>query len=55
MRSMVSADDESVVHGGNQFENGVLVGKLDGKVAVITGATSGMALASAKLDRKSVV
>jgi NAD(P)-dependent dehydrogenase (short-subunit alcohol dehydrogenase family) len=49
MRSIVSADDESVVHGGNQFENGVLVGKLDGKVAVITGATSGMALASAKL------
>lgn len=29
--------------------NGVLVGKLDGKVAVITGATSGMALAGAKL------
>jgi NAD(P)-dependent dehydrogenase (short-subunit alcohol dehydrogenase family) len=27
----------------------VLVGKLDGKVAVITGATSGMALAGAKL------
>ena len=25
------------------------MGKLDGKVAVITGATSGMALASAKL------
>ena len=25
--------------------NGVIVGKLDGKVAVITGATSGMALA----------
>jgi len=29
--------------------DGVLVGKLDGKVAVITGATSGMALAGAKL------
>ena len=29
--------------------NGVVVGKLDGKVAVITGATSGMALAGAKL------
>src|SRR3954452_20908019 len=29
--------------------NGVNVGKLDGKVAVITGATSGMALAGAKL------
>ena len=29
--------------------NGVIVGKLDGKVAVITGATSGMALAGAKL------
>src|ERR1700734_3712326 len=29
--------------------NGVIVGKLDGKVAVITGATSGMALAAAKL------
>jgi NAD(P)-dependent dehydrogenase (short-subunit alcohol dehydrogenase family) len=28
---------------------GVIVGKLDGKVAVITGATSGMALAGAKL------
>src|ERR1700710_1826011 len=28
---------------------GVNVGKLDGKVAVITGATSGMALAGAKL------
>src|SRR3954469_854747 len=28
---------------------GVLVGKLDGKVAVITGGTSGMALAGAKL------
>src|SRR3954452_22957372 len=28
--------------------NGVIVGKLDGKVAVITGATSGMALAGAK-------
>jgi NAD(P)-dependent dehydrogenase (short-subunit alcohol dehydrogenase family) len=27
----------------------VIVGKLDGKVAVITGATSGMALAGAKL------
>src|SRR6202451_577259 len=29
--------------------NGVIMGKLDGKVAVITGATSGMALAGAKL------
>lgn len=29
--------------------NGEIVGKLDGKVAVITGATSGMALAGAKL------
>src|SRR6202047_497590 len=29
--------------------NGVLMGKLNGKVAVITGATSGMALAGAKL------
>src|SRR3984885_13197560 len=29
--------------------NGVIVGKLDGKVAVVTGATSGMALAGAKL------
>jgi NAD(P)-dependent dehydrogenase (short-subunit alcohol dehydrogenase family) len=29
--------------------NGVIVGKLDGKVAMITGATSGMALAGAKL------
>src|ERR1700684_1318660 len=29
--------------------NGVIVGKLDGKVAVITGATSGTALAGAKL------
>jgi NAD(P)-dependent dehydrogenase (short-subunit alcohol dehydrogenase family) len=29
--------------------NGVVMGKLDGKVAVITGATSGMALAGAKL------
>src|SRR3954466_5644953 len=29
--------------------NGAIVGKLDGKVAVITGATSGMALAGAKL------
>src|ERR1700684_2403830 len=29
--------------------NGVIVGKLDGKVAVITGATSGMALSGAKL------
>src|SRR3954453_702923 len=29
--------------------NGVMMGKLDGKVAVITGATSGMALAGAKL------
>jgi NAD(P)-dependent dehydrogenase (short-subunit alcohol dehydrogenase family) len=29
--------------------NGDVVGKLDGKVAVITGATSGMALAGAKL------
>src|SRR3978361_1524800 len=29
--------------------DGVFVGKLDGKVAVITGATSGMALAGAKL------
>src|SRR6201986_1606477 len=29
--------------------NGKAVGKLDGKVAVITGATSGMALAGAKL------
>ncbi|MBB5161257.1 NAD(P)-dependent dehydrogenase (short-subunit alcohol dehydrogenase family) [Mycobacterium sp. AZCC_0083] len=28
---------------------GVIVGKLDNKVAVITGATSGMALAGAKL------
>jgi NAD(P)-dependent dehydrogenase (short-subunit alcohol dehydrogenase family) len=28
---------------------GAIVGKLDGKVAVITGATSGMALAGAKL------
>jgi NAD(P)-dependent dehydrogenase (short-subunit alcohol dehydrogenase family) len=28
---------------------GVIVGKLDGKVAVITGGTSGMALAGAKL------
>jgi NAD(P)-dependent dehydrogenase (short-subunit alcohol dehydrogenase family) len=34
---------------GIQFESGVVMGKLDGKVAVITGATSGMALASAKL------
>jgi NAD(P)-dependent dehydrogenase (short-subunit alcohol dehydrogenase family) len=29
--------------------NGVIMGKLDGMVAVITGATSGMALAGAKL------
>src|ERR1700753_1299869 len=29
--------------------NGVIVGKLDGRVAVITGATSGMALAGARL------
>src|SRR3954453_5519718 len=29
--------------------NGEIMGKLDGKVAVITGATSGMALAGAKL------
>src|SRR5258708_37941194 len=29
--------------------NGLIMGKLDGKVAVITGATSGMALAGAKL------
>src|SRR6201999_3720371 len=29
--------------------NGVIMGKLDGKVAVITGATSGMALAGARL------
>src|SRR5687768_3745253 len=29
--------------------NGVIMGKLEGKVAVITGATSGMALAGAKL------
>lgn len=29
--------------------NGVIMGKLDGKVAMITGATSGMALAGAKL------
>jgi NADP-dependent 3-hydroxy acid dehydrogenase YdfG len=29
--------------------NGAIMGKLDGKVAVITGATSGMALAGAKL------
>src|SRR3954453_20265902 len=28
--------------------NGVIVGKLDGKVAVITGATSGMALGGAR-------
>src|ERR1700759_2423654 len=28
---------------------GVIVGKLDGKVAVITGATTGLALAGAKL------
>src|SRR6202035_5492245 len=32
----------------HQF-NGVIVGKLDGKVAVITGASTGMALAGAKL------
>src|SRR4029079_17063756 len=29
--------------------NGAIMGKLDGKVAVITGATSGMAMAGAKL------
>jgi NADP-dependent 3-hydroxy acid dehydrogenase YdfG len=29
--------------------NGSAVGKLDGRVAVITGATSGMALAGARL------
>jgi hypothetical protein len=29
--------------------NGVIVGKLDGKVAVITGGSTGMALAGAKL------
>src|ERR1700720_3418408 len=29
--------------------NGVIMGKLEGKIAVITGATSGMALATAKL------
>src|SRR4051794_3409340 len=29
--------------------NGATMGRLDGKVAVITGATSGMALAGAKL------
>ena len=34
---------------GDQSESGVVVGKLSGKVAVITGATSGLALASAKL------
>jgi NAD(P)-dependent dehydrogenase (short-subunit alcohol dehydrogenase family) len=34
---------------GNKIENGVVMGKLDGKVAVITGASSGIALASAKL------
>src|ERR1700722_14900160 len=32
----------------HQF-NGVIVGKRDGKVAVITGASTGMALAGAKL------
>src|ERR1700754_2843493 len=32
----------------HQF-NGVIVGKLDGKVAVITGGSTGMALAGAKL------
>jgi len=31
-----------------QFK-GVIVGKLDGQVAVITGASTGMALAGAKL------
>src|SRR6201991_4990137 len=29
--------------------NGAIMGKLDGKVAVITGATTGLALAGAKL------
>jgi NAD(P)-dependent dehydrogenase (short-subunit alcohol dehydrogenase family) len=36
--------------GSNTYQlNGVIVGKLDGKVAVITGGSSGMALAGAKL------
>src|SRR5882724_8058177 len=32
-----------------QLPKGVIMGKLDGKVAVVTGGSSGMALASAKL------
>ena len=36
--------------GSNTYQLiGVIVGKLDGKVAVITGGSSGMALAGAKL------
>src|SRR6202171_99130 len=40
---------QSACSPGNCARTGMIVGKLDGKVAVITGATSGMALAGAKL------
>jgi hypothetical protein len=40
--------DSSTVSDTRQ-SNGVIVGKLDGKVAVITGGSTGMALAGAQL------
>src|ERR1700737_3478093 len=40
---------QSACSPGNCARTGMIVGKLDGKVAVITGGSSGMALAGAKL------